>query len=483
MRQIFAINRAHYRILRNRLVERLGYSVPLYRMMIGGVLGCVLAFQAIVFMLGRWISDAVRENPTIAGYYVELVVMAHLCVASLVATCFFVIMANTAEAFGFLLRTLPVSRRVINVSADAPVLFVSVAIALSSTPAFAYVVATAVGPLAALASTGALIALAIGSSMACVAVVRAAVGVVSRVRAVRREAGEALGMLLPVAGAMALFYYAVVYPHDNPVRRLSSSYAAGLVDAALPASVVTVALLILAALAWIATTLLPRRPTDLLNPSLLGQLLTKAGSGTIRPRSGRSRVRLEIIQLLRNPNVGIALGLGTLALLAMIPLGLLGLAAADVILIGVVVDLTILVSVSSYGGTWRHHWLFRTMEERAGSWVRFKWLGTVLLVAAMVLVATAVMSGSVAPGLNLATYAVVMLAIGMCVGALLPVEDKLVLLVNVLLAGIATAIVVFGLGQLAPGLPGLGIAVLLLVGAYIAFRKVVVPREIRQPVP
>ena len=168
-------------------------------------------------------------DPTIAGYYVELVVMAHLCVASLVATCFFVIMANTAEAFGFLLRTLPVSRRVINVSADAPVLFVSVAIALSSTPAFAYVVATAVGPLAALASTGALIALAIGSSMACVAVVRAAVGVVSRVRAVRREAGEALGMLLPVAGAMALFYYAVVYPHDNPVRRLSSSYAAGLV--------------------------------------------------------------------------------------------------------------------------------------------------------------------------------------------------------------------------------------------------------------
>ena len=161
---------------------------------------------------------------------------------------------------------------------------------------------------------------------------------------------------------MALFYYAVVYPHDNPVRRLSSSYAAGLVDAALPASAsYAVALLILAALAWIATTLLPRRPTDLLNPSLLGQLLTKAGSGTIRPRSGRSRVRLEIIQLLRNPNVGIALGLGTLALLAMIPLGLLGLAAADVILIGVVVDFTILVSVSSYGGTWRHHWLFRTI--------------------------------------------------------------------------------------------------------------------------
>lgn len=119
------------------------------------------------------------------------------------------------------------------------------------------------------------------------------------------------------------------------------------------------------------------------------------------------------------------------------------------------------------------------MEQHAGSWVRYKWQSTILLVATVVLIAAVIMSGSVKPALDVAPYVAVIIAIGMCVGALLPVGDKVVLLVNVMLAGVATTVVAFGLDQLARGFLGLLVPLLLIAASYVVFHKVVVPRESR----
>lgn len=491
MRQVWIVNKALYRSLRNQFIERTGGSRALYRTAVAIAAACLLMFQVIILRVGTGLASEVGTDRELAAYYAQLMTVTNFGIVSILTACFAVMLSGLTGVLGFALRAQPMRPAVVGLATDAPTLVAGTVVGLSSIPAFAYTLATGAGTGAAARGTAMMVVAAVAAAVLSVGVVRIFGFTASRLRGVPGELGEALALLVLVAANVACFYRVVLSPDGNALWRLTDRLARELIEGGPFFAGAVAVLSAVAALVWTPTLYLPRRADDLVRPSWFGMLLTRAGRSGVWEGLKRDRFLLELIQQVRNPNIGIALSFMVLGMAGMtfahfaagsnVPSGL----DSAAVLFGLSVELIVIVSVASYGATYRFHWLPRVMESGSGSWVRVKWAATGALIATM-LTAAAVVSilvfGGQGPDLGLLRFGIVMLAVGMWIGALVPIDSRRspVILVSIAITTVVAILIEFVLAQAVPGWYSLGVAAVLPVLVFLFYRISVVKRERRQ---
>ncbi len=364
---------------RHEMIRTLGSSVAAYR--------AVLAVLVLAAAGWVYLATATSEQAGVgdlAGVGIdELLVTTGLNLAvalSVTATAGLMVLAPEETAFGTLLATLPLRPVQRRLALDSVVVAFGLASGLLISGPILWGPAVRLGVAVVLGLTVTWIALAVAGVLVGSTLLRLGVLVLCRVSRVSTNLARAVAALGATGLVVAQCLAGQTPTSHSQLREWLDGLTRLVLDRPLLAAGVGVALAVAAAALWWAAVAMADRTQVLGSSRFAGPLGSRLRA---RPRSALSA---EVIQLVRHPAnssvLVVVLGAAVATVVSAPLRAILVWPLGAALLLG----LTSMMFIGSYGATATHHWMYRVLSDRPVGWIGAKWAAALLTWLVMIAV-------------------------------------------------------------------------------------------------